>query len=756
MAYEEIGIRMRADGVVETSNGVTLTGKAVEDLGKKLDTAAGKSTQFDAAAQRAGAGAQVAGAGARVLAGELANALPLPGAVGGALEGMAASGGAAMAGLSGSALAMGTAFVVGAAGVYVLTRAYLQGAAEAQAYTRAIVMSGNAAGTTRSDMADLARGVDAVVGTQRQAAAMMVELVSTAQVGRNGLQQFTEVGIRMERELGQAFSKTASTFAELGREPLRASIKLNEQHNYLTLAVYQQIKALQEQGKWTEAAALAQQTYADAMGPRLKTLEGNLGTLERAWRTVKDKAAEAWDAMLNVGREKTMTERIASVQAQIDALDSRKSQNPALTAQRRQVLVDQLDALKETERLSRRAATGEAERAAAVREGIKADQEQDKNRGGGGSRADPYAQLNEQIARRLGMAQAELDAGDKLSAADAFRVEMLREIAKAEKDIGTTKADQLRASVDGATAKLREVDAQRQSLQLQEQLDKQFQADRQAATRAAEQQTEALRSSRAALIDEGAALTLSKTQLHERAQAQLDVQIADKQARLERISGLPAYAEEATELQRQIGLLREVKGLKSDNFRAVQKQEEDAAYKQRVDSMAQSIEDGVANGFREGRSLSDIFFNELKAQAARTVLRVPIQMMANTATGWIDAIIKGIRGMGGGMSNPSGATGADMSTFYDMGPVTGGADGGSNYIERDMVTLLHKGEAVIPKEYNPAAGGTAPNSGSMVINFNPQISIDSRSDKAEVVNLVNHAMRQSQAQLLEMMQRRQA
>jgi hypothetical protein len=34
MAYEEIGIRMRADGVVETSNGVTLTGKAVEDLGE--------------------------------------------------------------------------------------------------------------------------------------------------------------------------------------------------------------------------------------------------------------------------------------------------------------------------------------------------------------------------------------------------------------------------------------------------------------------------------------------------------------------------------------------------------------------------------------------------------------------------------------------------------------------------------------------------------------------------------------------------
>lgn len=40
----------------------------------------------------------------------------------------------------------------------------------------------------------------------------------------------------------------------------------------------------------------------------------------------------------------------------------------------------------------------------------------------------------------------------------------------------------------------------------------------------------------------------------------------------------------------------------------------------------------------------------------------------------------------------------------------GGAATGSNYIERDMLTILHKGEAVIPKAYNHAGGG------GMVIN----------------------------------------
>ena len=35
----------------------------------------------------------------------------------------------------------------------------------------------------------------------------------------------------------------------------------------------------------------------------------------------------------------------------------------------------------------------------------------------------------------------------------------------------------------------------------------------------------------------------------------------------------------------------------------------------------------------------------------------------------------------------------------------GGAATGTNLVERDMATMLHKGEAVVPKAYNPAARG---------------------------------------------------
>jgi hypothetical protein len=56
----------------------------------------------------------------------------------------------------------------------------------------------------------------------------------------------------------------------------------------------------------------------------------------------------------------------------------------------------------------------------------------------------------------------------------------------------------------------------------------------------------------------------------------------------------------------------------------------------------------------------------------------------------------------------------------------GGAATGSNLLERDMITLLHKGEAVVPKEFNPAAGGRGAGV-TIVQNFNVSGQTDARS-----------------------------
>jgi hypothetical protein len=57
----------------------------------------------------------------------------------------------------------------------------------------------------------------------------------------------------------------------------------------------------------------------------------------------------------------------------------------------------------------------------------------------------------------------------------------------------------------------------------------------------------------------------------------------------------------------------------------------------------------------------------------------------------------------------SGGSGSNTNTgnaglFIGGDPIGGGAATGTNFVERDMLTIIHKGEAVVPKAFNPYAG----------------------------------------------------
>lgn len=214
-------------------------------------------------------------------------------------------------------LAAGTA-VIG-----LTAAAYYQGSAEADGFRKALVMTGNTAGVTVSQMSEISKAVGDVVGGQHSASQALTQLAGTGAIAGESLQQFTTVAMNLERYAGQPIKKTAEDLAKLGDEPVKASIRLNEQYHYLTESVYRQIKALDDQGRRDDAAALAQKTYADAMAERAGTMKSNLGTLERAWETLGNMASKTWNAMLNVGRAATLEDirsKIAKTNDELNGL----------------------------------------------------------------------------------------------------------------------------------------------------------------------------------------------------------------------------------------------------------------------------------------------------------------------------------------------------------------------------------------------------------------------------------------------------
>jgi len=227
--------------------------------------------------------------------------------------------------LGSAALGLVNPLTVAGAAVAALAVAYHQGTSESKQFAVAIAESGNAAGQTAETLASIASRAGDAIGSQGRAVSTLAAVVSTGKVAASALQEVTEASAAWASATGQDASDVASIFAKLADEPAEAAAKLNEQYRFLTASVYEQIRALEDQGRADDAAALAQRTLAQALKSRSEEVKAELGTLERAWGSVAGVARDAWDAMLNVGRQ-TPTEELrrqaAELQRTLDDLQA--------------------------------------------------------------------------------------------------------------------------------------------------------------------------------------------------------------------------------------------------------------------------------------------------------------------------------------------------------------------------------------------------------------------------------------------------
>lgn len=244
---------------------------------------------------------------------------------GGQLKDMFGGIGPAAQALGGYVLGLINPFTVAAAAAAVLALAYKQGSDEATAYTTSLAMTGNTVGTTAGQLSTLAQQIALANGTIGKASGVLAQLAGSTRIPIQAFEGIAAAAIRFESATGQAAEETVKNFEKIAKDPAAEILKLNESMNFLTATTYQQIKALQAQGKTQEAAALANDTYEQGLSRTSDSIKKNLGLLERSWGAVKSAAKEAWDAALNVGREDTLDQQIAALDKQLnDIANARK------------------------------------------------------------------------------------------------------------------------------------------------------------------------------------------------------------------------------------------------------------------------------------------------------------------------------------------------------------------------------------------------------------------------------------------------
>ncbi|WP_339231072.1 phage tail tape measure protein [Pseudomonas sp. FSL L8-0168] len=245
--------------------------------------------------------------------------------------------------LGGYVLGLVNPFTLAAAAVAALGLAYYKGSEEADAYNEALILSGNVAGTSASQLSDMARQVSATVGTTGAAAEVLAKLAGNGKIASESFGQITEAALQMEKATGRAIDETIAEFAKIAKDPVAAAKELNDQYHFLTASVYSQIVALKEQGDTVGAAKLLTDTYASTIETRTGEITQNLGIIERGWNAVRDAAKGALDATKEIGRTQTLEQQAEVIRQRLKTGQGRGGRAAAMGIETRDTAKDTKD-----------------------------------------------------------------------------------------------------------------------------------------------------------------------------------------------------------------------------------------------------------------------------------------------------------------------------------------------------------------------------------------------------------------------------
>lgn len=202
------------------------------------------------------------------------------------------------------------AMVGGAGAIAAFGVAAYQGSKELSEYNKQLILTGNYAAKTKGQLNDLAKSLSGEGITQYKMADALAQVVGSGSFTGAQVDMVASVAAKMEKATGQSIDETIKQFQRLKDQPVQAVMELDKSMHFLTATQLEQISTLEEQGRTSEAAKVAMDSYANSMRERTSQIVENLGFLESAWAGVKEMAGSAWDAMLDLGRAKTLDQQI--------------------------------------------------------------------------------------------------------------------------------------------------------------------------------------------------------------------------------------------------------------------------------------------------------------------------------------------------------------------------------------------------------------------------------------------------------------
>ena len=365
-------------------------------------------------------------------------------------------------------VAMGA--LAGTAGV--LAFAFYKGHNEVEQLNKQLILTNNYAGLSQTSFQRLSEAIGSIaygsgvgVGSTKD---IFMQMASSGKMTLSTMIPVAEVIGKIAKLSGQAADAVAKELLPSFDGSVASARRLDEQYHFLTLSELKRIELLEQQNKKQQAAAY----YADLLRKKLDENKQSVGALESAYRSSIETVKNWWDAVLDIGRPATDTDKLSKIAKQIETVNNRSNLWGSIKTDRLKSLTDEYMSL------AKKMADDQVALNDKTAKTVKEQQEKDAyERAGGLARVQELEFQSQKriIDNNINMAEVGATEQEKIG------LEAVRKMAHASIDLqkkltqsgyGLAK-EEFKAFEDDKTAIL--ADAERQRFELSQQESKKFQ-----------------------------------------------------------------------------------------------------------------------------------------------------------------------------------------------------------------------------------------------------------------------------------------
>ena len=171
-----------------------------------------------------------------------------------------------------------------------------------RALESALIATGNAVGMTAGALQEAAADTGRATGEFGAAREAAQALAASGRATDETMRSMITATVNLATLTGKSVQQVAGDLAKVADAPIDGMMRLNDQYRFLTTETYNQVTALVAQGRETDAMRVLMDQLANTSAQRMKQMEESAGSLERAYRRVRNELREVWQGMLDIGR----------------------------------------------------------------------------------------------------------------------------------------------------------------------------------------------------------------------------------------------------------------------------------------------------------------------------------------------------------------------------------------------------------------------------------------------------------------------